>query len=783
MINMEKINRNNEIIESDNVFYTVTMRGLVAFPDMVMHFDVAREKSIKSIRYALEGNGKIFLVAQKESYMDNPESSDLYKTGVVAEIKQVLKLPDNIMKVLVKGVYKARLVEFIDDGEKIMSVVKRLPSHSRAKLDPTDTEALMRSVKSAFEKYSSFFPKMPPELIMSVMTQEKPEKLFELIVFNCTIGYRDKQELLEEPNLLNRLSMLVAFLTSENEILEIEQEINEQTHENMDKNQKEYYLREQMRVIQEQLGESDTEENFRYMSKAMSIDCDEKSRDKLIKEVEKLSKMPPYSQEAFVIRNYLDAVFELPWGKYSKSKISMEKAESILEKEHYGLRKVKERILEFLAVYMLNPKIKGQIICLAGPPGIGKTSIAKSVAKAMGRKYARVSLGGVRDEADIRGHRKTYIGAMPGRIITAMQQAGTCNPLILFDEIDKLCSDIKGDPSSAMLEVLDSEQNNTFRDHFIEIPFDLSKAVFIMTANNISAIPEPLLDRMEIIELPSYTAEEKFHIAKEHLIPKQLKEHGLKASQLKITDDALNDIIKFYTKEAGVRSLERVIASVCRKTARKIASGELKKVTVKPEIIQEYLGIKKYSADLVSKENQTGVVNGLAWTSVGGVIMPLEVLVMDGTGKTEVTGSLGDVMKESSRIAVSYVRSIAEKYNINPEFYKKNDIHIHAPEGAVPKDGPSAGVTMTTALVSALSGIPVRADVAMTGEITLHGKVLPIGGLREKTMAAYKAGIRTVIIPSANKPDLEEVDDVVKNSIEFVYAETLTDVLETALIK
>lgn len=780
---MEKINRNNEIIESDNVFYTVTMRGLVAFPDMVMHFDVAREKSIKSIRYALEGNGKIFLVAQKESYMDNPESSDLYKTGVVAEIKQVLKLPDNIMKVLVKGVYKARLVEFIDDGEKIMSVVKRLPSHSRAKLDHTDTEALMRSVKSAFEKYSSFFPKMPQELIMSVMTQEKPEKLFELIVFNCTIGYRDKQELLEEPNLLNRLSMLVAFLTSENEILEIEQEINEQTHENMDKNQKEYYLREQMRVIQEQLGESDTEENFRYMSKAMSIDCDEKSRDKLIKEVEKLSKMPPYSQEAFVIRNYLDAVFELPWGKYSKSKISMEKAESILEKEHYGLRKVKERILEFLAVYMLNPKIKGQIICLAGPPGIGKTSIAKSVAKAMGRKYARVSLGGVRDEADIRGHRKTYIGAMPGRIITAMQQAGTCNPLILFDEIDKLCSDIKGDPSSAMLEVLDSEQNNTFRDHFIEIPFDLSKAVFIMTANNISAIPEPLLDRMEIIELPSYTAEEKFHIAKEHLIPKQLKEHGLKASQLKITDDALNDIIKFYTKEAGVRSLERVIASVCRKTARKIASGELKKVTVKPEIIQEYLGIKKYSADLVSKENQTGVVNGLAWTSVGGVIMPLEVLVMDGTGKTEVTGSLGDVMKESSRIAVSYVRSIAEKYNINPEFYKKNDIHIHAPEGAVPKDGPSAGVTMTTALVSALSGIPVRADVAMTGEITLHGKVLPIGGLREKTMAAYKAGIKTVIIPSANKPDLEEVDDVVKNSIEFVYAETLTDVLETALIK
>ncbi|MDE6501459.1 MAG: endopeptidase La [Ruminococcus sp.] len=779
---MEQNIKNNEINESDNVFYTVTMRGLVAFPNMVMHFDVAREKSIQSIKNALEGNGKIFLVAQHEAYVDNPEVSDLYKIGVVAEIKQVLRLPDNIMKVLVKGLYKARLVNLIDDGEKMMSVVKRIPSHSRAKTDSTDTEALMRAVKGAFERYSSFFPKMPQELIISVMTQENPEKLFELIVFNCTIGYREKQELLEETNILNRLGMLVSFISSENEVLEVEQSIHEQTQENMDKNQREYFLREQMRVIQEQLGEGEGEENFRYISKAMSIECDEKSRERLIKEIEKLNKMPPYSQEAFVIRNYLDAVFELPWGKYSKAKISLAKAETILEKEHYGLRKVKERILEFLAVHMLNPKIKGQIICLAGPPGIGKTSIAKSIAKAMGRKYARVSLGGVRDEADIRGHRKTYIGAMPGRIITAMQQAGSCNPLILFDEIDKLCNDIKGDPSSAMLEVLDSEQNKEFRDHFIEIPFDLSKTVFIMTANNVSNIPEPLLDRMEIIELPSYTTEEKFHIAKEHLLPKQIKEHGLKASQLKIRDEAIYDIIQFYTKEAGVRSLERQLASICRKVAKKIASEETKKVIMKQEDVAEYLGIKKYSADLTSKENQVGVVNGLAWTSVGGVMMPLEVLVLDGTGKTEVTGSLGDVMKESSKIAVSYVRSIAEKYNIDKEFYKKNDIHIHAPEGAVPKDGPSAGVTMTTALVSALSGIPVRADVAMTGEITLHGKVLPIGGLREKTMAAYKAGIKTVIIPVANKPDLEEVDNVVKQNIEFVYAENLTDVLDVALI-
>lgn len=783
VITMKQIAENNTINENDNIFNTVTMRGMVAFPNMVMHFDVAREKSIKAIKNALEENGKIFLITQKEIYVDNPKISDLYKIGVVAEIKQVLRLPDNVMKVLVKGLYKARIIDLADNGETILSAVKRIPSHSRAKLDPTDTEALMRSAKNAFEKYASFFPKMPQELIASVITQEKPEKLFELITFNCNIGYREKQELLEEPNILNRLSMLIAFINSENEILEVEYEINEITQENMDKNQKEYYLREQMRVIQEQLGESDAEENLNYITKIERIGLDKESHDKLIKEVEKLTKMPPYSQEAFVIRNYLDTVLDLPWKKFSKLNTSVTKAENILEKEHYGLKKVKERILEFLSVYMLNSEIKGQIICLAGPPGIGKTSIAKSIAKAMGRKYARVSLGGVRDEADIRGHRKTYIGAMPGRIMTAMHQAGSCNPLILFDEIDKLCNDIKGDPSSAMLEVLDREQNSNFRDHFIEIPFDLSQVLFITTANNVSAIPEPLLDRMEVIELPSYTAEEKFHIAKNHLIPKQLKEHGLKASQMKINDDALNDIIQFYTKEAGVRSLERTIASLCRKTAKKISSEDIKKVTVRKNNIQEFLGMKKYSEDILSKQNQVGVVNGLAWTSVGGVIMPLEALAMNGNGKIEVTGSLGDVMKESSKIAISYVRSIADKYDINPDFYKENDIHIHAPEGAVPKDGPSAGVTMTTALVSALSGLPVRADIAMTGEITLHGRVLPIGGLREKTMAAYKAGIKTVIIPAANKPDLEEVDNVVKDNLQFIFAETLTDVLENALIK
>ncbi|MCR4638094.1 endopeptidase La [Ruminococcus sp.] len=780
---MEQTIKSDKNIEESNILYTVAMRGLVAFPKMVMHFDVSRAKSISAIERSLKEGGKLFLVTQHEAYVDNPKASDLYKVGVVAEIKQVLKLPDNIMKVLVEGVYKANLVRLIDDGEVLKAEVKRTPTYSRAKYDEVEAEALMRSVKDVFERYASFFPKMPKELLTSIMTQDSPLKLFETVTFNCNLNYRDKQTLLEETNVINKLSVLFACLTSEVEILELENLINEQTKNSIDKGQREFYLREQLRVIQEQLGEDEGEEAFSYINDIMDLKIDEKSREKLIKEADKLTKLPPSSQEAFVIKNYLDTVLDLPWGKYTKAKLSMDKAEAVLEKDHYGLKKVKERILEFLAVHMLNPEIKGQIICLAGPPGIGKTSIAKSIAKAMGRKYARVSLGGVRDEADIRGHRKTYVGAMPGRVITALTQAGSANPLILFDEIDKLCSDIKGDPSSAMLEVLDAEQNYAFRDHFIEVPFDLSKAVFITTANNVSAIPAPLLDRMEVIELPSYTAEEKFHIAKEHLVPKQLKEHGLKASQLRISDDAINELIQYYTKEAGVRSLERSIASLCRKAAKKIAGNEAKRISIKAKDINSYLGIRKYLSDLSSQNDQVGVVNGLAWTSVGGVLMPIEVLVMKGTGKIEVTGSLGDVMKESSKIAVSYVRSIADKYKIDPDFYKDNDLHIHAPEGAVPKDGPSAGVTMTTALVSALSGLKVRSDVAMTGEVTLHGKVLPIGGLREKTMAAFKAGIKTVIIPAANKPDLEEVDQAVKDAIEFVYAEELTDVLDTALIK
>lgn len=778
------MSKNTDImINEDNVFYAVAMRGMVAFPKMVMHFDIARKKSIKAIDYAIKNGGKIFLVAQKDSLVDDPKKSDLYKIGIVAEIRQILKMPDNkVIKLLVEGIYKASLTDITEKNGALVAKIKKLPTYSRIALEDSESEALLRSVKDVFEQYSSFFPRMPKEIIGNIMCQSSPVKLFEAIVFNSSLSYQDKQMLLEAGNILEKLSALLSCLVSEIEILKLERAISEQTQENIDKGQREYYLREQLRVIQSQLGEDEEEEYFEYLTKIMELKTTEENRDKLLKEADKLSKISSSSQEAFVIRNYLDTCLSLPWGKITKDKISIKKSEATLEKDHYGLKKVKERILEFLAVHSLNPEIKGQIICLVGPPGIGKTSIGRSIAKAMGRKYARVSLGGVRDEADIRGHRKTYVGAMPGRIITAMQQAGSSNPLILFDEIDKLCSDIKGDPSSAMLEVLDNEQNFAFRDHYIELPFDLSKAVFITTANTTSTIPQPLLDRMEVIELTSYTAEEKFHIAKKHLIPKQIKEHGLKASQLKIDDSAIHDIILHYTKEAGVRNLERFIASLCRKSAKKIASEEAKKVTIKSANLKDFLGIYKYLDDLKSDENQVGVVNGLAWTSVGGVLMPLEVLLLDkGKGNIEVTGSLGDVMKESAKIAVSYSRSVADKYNIDAEFYKNNDIHIHAPEGAVPKDGPSAGVTMSTALISALSGIPVKSNVAMTGEITLHGKVLPIGGLREKTMAAYKAGIETVIIPSLNKADIEEVDDVVKEKLNFVYAENIEQVLDNAL--
>lgn len=767
-----------------DIYPAIPLRGVVAFPKMVVHFDVIREKSVNAVKEALKKDRKIFIITQKDVFAEDVKKEDLYTTGVVAEIRQVLRTPDDALRLLVEGVHKAKLVEIDEsDTEEIYyeAAVKEVNNRRRVKASEAEIEAMTRSVKDAFENYTDLLPRMPRELVASVLCQDDPELLFENIVFNAGFQYADKQELLEQNDIMGRLTVLLAVLVKETEVLEIESDIHSQVKESLNKNQRDFILREQMKVISSQLDGEDEDEDYR--EKILALKLDEKITAKLCREADRLKNLPSSSQEAFVIKNYLDTVLELPWNKESRSRADIKKAEAILEKDHFGLKKVKERILESIAVHAVNPDVKGQIICLVGPPGVGKTSIGRSIARALGREYVRVSLGGVRDESDIRGHRKTYVGAMPGRIINAVIQAGTKNPLILFDEIDKMSNDFRGDPSAAMLEVLDSEQNREFRDHYTEVPFDLSRVMFITTANTTETIPAPLLDRMEIIEITSYTREEKFHIAKKHLIPKQLKKHGLKSAQMKITDEGIYKLIDSYTKEAGVRNLERKIASLCRKTAKEIVSQNSEKVKYTAKNIPGYIGREKYLPEDRSHEDETGLVNGLAWTAAGGVLMPLEVLVLDGKGSTEITGSLGDVMKESARIAVSYSRSVAEKYGIDKEFNTKKDIHIHAPEGAVPKDGPSAGVTMVTAIISALSGIKVRSDVAMTGEITLHGKVLPIGGLREKTMAAYKEGIKKVIIPAANKPDLEDVDDVVKENIEFVFAKTLDTVLEHALVK
>lgn len=758
------------------------MNGLVLFPNVTLHFDISKKISIDTIEAAFADKKRIFLTAVKDGN-DSSDVENLYKVGVVAEVKQVLRLPENSMRVLVSGLYRGKIREFIHTEPFIAAEIRRFPFSTRNRPDGIELDALIRSVKESFSEYCEKMPKVPSDLLNVVMKETDPSVIFDAIAFNIPLSTDDKQMLLEASGITERLSMLTALLSRELEVIDLERHIQEQVKAQIDKGQRDYYLREQMKVISDQLGEGDDtqDEAYSYLDQIEALDLPKDVEEHFTREVDRLMKVPGSSQEAFVIRNYLDTCLELPWNKVTKDKTDIKKAREILDKEHYGLSKVKERILETIAVRALSKDIKGQIICLVGPPGIGKTSIGKSIAKALGRKYARVSLGGIKDESDIRGHRKTYIGSMPGRIITAMKNAGTKNPLILLDEIDKMSNDFRGDPSSAMLEVLDSEQNTEFRDHYIEVPFDLSDVLFVTTANTTQTIAPPLLDRMEVIELTSYTREEKFHIAKEHLVAKQLKKNGLKASMLRFTDAALYLLIDSYTKEAGVRNLERVIASICRKAAKDIVEDGVKKITVKPELVEKYLGAHKYIDDDVSGKSEVGLVNGLAWTSVGGVVMPLEVLVMDGKGTIETTGSLGDVMKESAKIAVSYVRSISDKYGINKEFYKEKDLHIHAPEGATPKDGPSAGVTMTTALVSALSGIPVRGDVAMTGEITLHGKVLPIGGLREKTMAAYKAGLKTVIVPSANKPDLEEVDDVVKESMNFIFAEKISEVLDNAL--
>ncbi|MBQ4104211.1 MAG: endopeptidase La [Clostridia bacterium] len=764
----------------------LAMRGVVVFPKMTLHFDVGRQKSISAIRAALNTTGEIFLVAQLDAEVENPEFSDLNKIGVVAEVKQVIKLPNTeVLRVVVEGKYRATVVETLRTKPILKAVVTEVKQKPIRKIDSAYSEALVRTLRDLFDDYADLLPRISPDVEMTVHTEDNIALLTDYIVSNTILMFEDKQDLLSELNPIKRAEKLCSVLIKETEILSLQVGIQNEVHERMDKNQKDYFLREQLKVISQELNgeESPEEEAESYKEKINALPLEDKYKKKLLDEADRLLKLSSSSSEANVTRTYLDRVLALPWNNETKDSLNLAKARKVLDKDHYGLDEVKERIVELIAVKKLSENVNSQILCLVGPPGVGKTSIAKSLAKAMNKNYARISLGGVHDEAEIRGHRRTYIGAMPGRIISAVEQAGSTNALILLDEIDKLGNDYKGDPSSALLEVLDGEQNNTFVDHYIDVPFDLSKVLFITTANDASSIPGPLYDRMEIIELYSYTLEEKFRIAKKHLLPKQLKNFNMTSKMVSISDAALKLIIDGYTKEAGVRTLERVIIKVLRKCAVKFADGFEGKISVTPENLEEFLGARKYKETDLSLDNMIGAVNGLAWTKVGGEIMQIEASILEGTGKIELTGSLGDVMKESAKIAVSFVRSRANELGIDPTFYKDKDIHIHAPEGAVPKDGPSAGVTMTTALVSALTNRPVKPDVAMTGEISLRGNVLAIGGLKEKSMAAYKNKMKTVLIPQDNVPDLEKVDEVVKKNIEFIPVSTLDEVLNLALTK
>ena len=763
----------------------IALRGLVVFPNNIIHFEVGRAKSIAAIEAAMHGNSNIFLVAQKETDTEEPTAADLYTYGVIAEIKQVLRVSDELVKVLVEGKSRAKLLTLDDTDKYLMAEVRTAPVRGIPADKRNQTEALVRSLKDCFEEYLSYSPQISKDIVYNIVSSDSPLYLSEYMPANLLFKYEDKQAILNESTLLGRLEKLLVLLHQECDILSIEKDIDDKVNVQMDKSQRDYYLREQMHIISEELGDSeDTRaEADAYREKIRALHLVQESEEKLLKECDRLARMQGNAAEISVIRGYLDTCLSLPWHTYTKDDYDQAHARRVLDKDHYGLRKVKERILELLAVRKLNTEVKGQIICLVGPPGVGKTSIARSIAACMNRQFARMSLGGVHDEAEIRGHRRTYIGAMPGRIINAMISAKSANPVILLDEIDKLAGDYRGDPASALLEVLDPEQNRTFKDNFLDIPFDLSDVLFITTANDASTIPGPLLDRMDVIELPSYTRVEKFNIAKRHLLPKQLKNNGL-TGRVTLTAGALNSIIDSYTREAGVRSLERTITAVLRKCALKIASGEVDHMSVTAPMLKNLLGPEKVKPTFISRSDAVGIANGLAWTSVGGEMLPVEVSVIpNGIGKIELTGSLGDVMKESARLAVTYARVHAQQYGISADAFKDIDLHIHAPEGAVPKDGPSAGVTLTTALISALSGLPVRHDLAMTGEITLHGCVLPIGGLKEKSMAAYREGIHTVLIPKDNESDLYEVDEEVKKAIRFVPVSDLSQVLKAALIR
>lgn len=764
---------------------TIALRGLVVFPNNLVHFEVGREKSIAAVEWAMANNSNVFLVAQKSMDTTEPQQADLFSYGVVAEVKQVLRVSGDLVKVLVEGKYRAKLSVLDASGDFLLSEVRPAPVRAGKADDAVETEALLRALKAGFDEYLGMNPRLGKDVVFAIVSSDDPAFLSEYMPANLLFRYEDKQAVMDEGTLNGRLKKLIEMLRRECQVMKIEKEIAEKVNESMDKNQRDYYLHEQLHIISDELGEGDDThaEADEYRRRITGLHLAEDSEKKLLKEVDRLAKMQGSNQEATVIRTYLDTCLDLPWNTFTVDDLDISRAQQILDRDHYGLKKVKDRILETLAVRKLAPDVKAQIICLVGPPGVGKTSIARSIAESLGRKYVRISLGGVRDEAEIRGHRRTYIGAMPGKIITAMISAKSANPLMLLDEIDKLAGDFRGDPAAALLEALDPEQNSTFNDHFIDIPFDLSHVLFITTANDLGSIPGPLRDRMDVIELPSYTRVEKYNIARKHLLPKQLKACGL-TGKVTLSQSALYGIIDGYTREAGVRNLERTITSVLRKCARKIAAGETESVSVTGTMLEQLLGPRFVKPDFLNRTNAVGIANGLAWTSVGGETLPIEVQVMDnGSGKITVTGSLGDVMKESAQLAVTWVRVHAAEYGIDPEKLKKCDLHIHAPEGAVPKDGPSAGVTLTTALVSCLSGIPVRGDVAMTGEITLHGNVLPIGGLREKSMAAYREGMKTVLIPKDNEPDLYEVDDEVKKNLTFLPMQSLTQVLNAALLK
>lgn len=776
----------SKYIKIERTLPLIPLRGLAIFPYTILNFDIGRESSLKALDEAMLGDELIFLTSQKEAEIDEPTEEDFYHVGTICKVKQMIKLPGDTVRVLVEGISRGTIEEINQDKGYFEAIIDEIVYNEDEIVNDMEVEALIRNVLESFEEYINIGNRVSPEILVSLEEIENPDRFVDTIASNIYLKPEQKQQILEEFDIAKRLELLYSILLEEIDILKIEKKITLRVKKQMNKVQKEYYLREQLKAIQKELGDEEdiSSESQEYREKLKKIKAPKETKAKIQKEIDKFSRISPASPDISVSRNYLDTIFSLPWNKETKDKLDIKKAKEVLDKEHYGMEKVKERILEFLAVRSLSKSLKGPIICLVGPPGVGKTSIAKSIAASLNRKFVRISLGGVRDEAEIRGHRRTYVGAIPGRIINGVKESGTKNPVFLLDEIDKMASDYKGDISSAMLEVLDPEQNKNFVDHYLEIPFDLSKILFVTTANSLSTIPGPLLDRMEIIELSGYIEEEKLNIAQKYLLVKQIEENGLKEDFVKIDDETMRDIISYYTREAGVRTLERTIGKICRKIAKKyVEDPTLTEVVVKKEDLEEYLGKDKYTFDLAGVKPEIGMVTGLAWTAVGGVTLNVEVNVLKGKGQVVLTGQLGDVMKESAQTAISYIRSISDRFDIPDDFYQTKDIHIHIPEGATPKDGPSAGVTMATAVISALTKIPVRCDVAMTGEITLRGRVLPVGGIKEKLLAAHRAGIKKVLLPEECKAQLDEIPQNVKDQMEFVLVKHLDEVLEHALVK